>query len=241
MEAIPAVDLKGGRCVRLRQGRMEDETVFSDDPLAMAQRWQEQGATRLHVVDLDGAVEGRPANAPVIARICEALDIPVQLGGGVRDLAGVAAAFELGVDRVILGTLAARQPETALEAARRWPGQVAMGIDARDGKVAVAGWTESSGQDFLEVARLFDQPQVAALIFTDIARDGMHSGPNLDSTRRLCQAVSRPVIAAGGVHDLDDVRRLKEMEPLGLAGFITGRALYEGTLDLAAALALAAT
>lgn len=240
MEAIPAVDLKGGRCVRLRQGRMDDETVFSDDPVAMALRWRELGAKRLHVVDLDGAVEGRPANAEVIKRICAALDIPVQLGGGVRDLAGLERTLDLGVDRVILGTLAAQEPETALEAARRFPQRVVIGIDARDGMVAVQGWTEQSKLHFLDAARGFDVPEVAAIIFTDIARDGMHSGPNLDSTRQLCQEVSTPIIAAGGVHDLDDVRRLLQMAPLGLAGFITGRAIYEGTLDLSEALALAA-
>jgi phosphoribosylformimino-5-aminoimidazole carboxamide ribotide isomerase len=241
MEAIPAVDLKGGRCVRLKQGRMEDETVFSDDPTAMARRWQDLGAQRLHVVDLDGAVGGLPANAKAIEAICRALTIPVQLGGGVRDLLGLEQALSLGVDRVILGTLAAKDPVTALFLAHKHPGRVVIGIDAREGKVAVQGWTESSGKDYLELAALFDRPEVAALVFTDIARDGMHSGPNLDSTRRLCQHVSRPVIAAGGVHDLSDVRRLLELEPLGLAGFITGRAIYEGTLDLAQALQLVKT
>lgn len=241
MEAIPAVDLKGGRCVRLRQGRMDDETVFSDDPVAMALRWQNTGAGRLHVVDLDGAVQGVPANADVIKRICAALDIPVQLGGGVRDLDGLAAALDLGVDRVILGTMAAKEPETALEAARRFPGRVVIGIDARDGKVAIAGWTETSELDFLEAGRRFDAEGVAAIVFTDISRDGMHSGPNLESTAKLCQAVKVPVIAAGGVHDLDDVKRMLEMEHLGLAGFITGRAIYEGTLNLAEALKLCAT
>lgn len=241
MEAIPAVDLKGGRCVRLRQGRMDDETVFGDDPAAMALRWQEAGAGRLHVVDLDGAVGGAPANSQAIAAICAALAIPVQLGGGVRDLDGLARALDLGVDRVILGTLAAKDPEMALAAAARWPGRVVIGIDARDGMVAVQGWTESSSLHFLDLAKRFDLAEVAAIVFTDIARDGMHSGPNLDSTRRLCESVSRPVIAAGGVHDLDDVRRLLDLAPLGLAGFITGRAIYEGTLDLAQAIALAAS
>lgn len=219
---------------------MDEETVFSDDPVAMALRWQGLGARRLHVVDLDGAVEGRPANAEVIRRICAALDIPVQLGGGVRDLAGLERTLELGVDRVILGTLAAREPELALEAAKRFPGRVVIGIDARDGMVALQGWTEQSTLHFLDAARRFDCPEVAAIIFTDIARDGMHSGPNLESTKRLCLEVSVAVIAAGGVHDLDDVRRLAQLAPLGLAGFITGRAIYEGTLDLSAALALAA-
>jgi phosphoribosylformimino-5-aminoimidazole carboxamide ribotide isomerase len=241
VEAIPAVDLKGGRCVRLRQGRMDDETVFGHDPAAIALRWQEAGAKRLHVVDLDGAVGGAPANAPAIADICRALAIPVQLGGGVRGLDGLARALDLGVDRVILGTLAAKDPELALTAAARWPGRVVIGIDAKDGMVAVQGWTESSSLHFLNLAQRFDVAEIAAIVFTDIARDGMHSGPNLDSTRQLCESVSRPVIAAGGVHDLDDVRRLLALAPLGLTGFITGRAIYEGTLDLAQAIALAAS
>lgn len=219
---------------------MDDETVFSDDPTAMARRWEAAGAGRLHVVDLDGAVGGSPANAEVIQAICAALKIPVQLGGGVRDLAGLERAYGLGVDRVILGTLAAKDPEAALAAAQKHPGRVVIGIDARDGMVAVAGWTETSKLHFLELAARFDDPAVAAIVFTDIARDGMHSGPNLESTKRLCQAVSVPVIAAGGVHDLDDLKRLKELEPLGLKGTITGRAIYEGTLDLAEALKLAA-
>lgn len=240
MEVIPAVDLKGGRCVRLRQGRMDDETVFSDDPSAMARKWEAMGAGRLHVVDLDGAVGGWPANAEAIQAICEALNIPVQLGGGVRDLAGLERALGLGVDRVILGTLALKDPGAALAAAREKPGRVVIGIDARDGMVAVAGWTETSQIHFLDLAAKFDDPAVAAIVFTDIARDGMHTGPNLESTKELCQAVSRPVIAAGGVHDIDDLRRLKQMEPLGLIGAITGRAIYEGTLDLAEALELAA-
>ncbi len=220
---------------------MDQETVFSHDPVAMARHWQDQGAGRLHVVDLDGAVEGRPANAAVIERICAALSIPVQLGGGVRDLEGLKQALDLGVDRVILGTLAAREPYTAQEAASLFPGRVVIGIDAREGMVAIQGWTEDSGLHFLEAARRFDAPEVAAIVFTDIARDGMHSGPNLESTAQLCGEISTPVIAAGGVHDLDDVRRLMELAPLGLAGFITGRAIYEGTLELSEAIALASS
>jgi phosphoribosylformimino-5-aminoimidazole carboxamide ribotide isomerase len=241
VEAIPAVDLKGGKCVRLKQGRMDEETVFSGDPVAMAKRWQDEGAGRLHVVDLDGAVAGDPANAGAIEAICSALSIPVQLGGGVRDLQGLVRAYDLGVDRVILGTLAAKDPQAALEAAHKHPERVVIGIDARQGKVAVQGWTEQSQLDYLELAQKFDIAEVAAIVFTDISRDGMHTGPNLDSTRRLCQEVSRPVIAAGGVHDIADVHRLKELEPVGLAGFITGRAIYEGTLDLDEALRVAAS
>ena len=238
MEVIPAVDLKGGRCVRLRQGRMDDETVFSPDPVAMARRWQDMGAGRLHVVDLDGAVAGRPANAEIIKAICKELSIPVQLGGGVRDLESVGKTLELGVDRVILGTLAVRDPQAALEAAVAHPGRVVIGIDARQGKVAIKGWTETSGFDFLELAEKFDHPQVAAVVFTDIGRDGMQTGFNWESTRRLCEGISRPVIAAGGVHDLEDVKKAVGLAPFGLAGIITGRAIYEGTLDLSEALNL---
>ena len=218
---------------------MDDETVFSPDPVSMARRWQEAGAGRLHVVDLDGAVAGRPANAQVIQAICQQLSIPVQLGGGVRDLEAVGRTLELGVDRVILGTLAVRDPQAALEAAAAHPGRVVIGIDARQGKVAIKGWTQNSGLDFLELAARFDQPQVAAVVFTDIGRDGMQTGFNWESTRRLCQSISRPVIAAGGVHNLDDVKKALQLAPLGLAGIITGRAIYEGTLDLGRALSLA--
>ncbi len=239
MEIIPAIDLKQGRCVRLKQGRMEDETVFSEDPAAMALHWQEQGAKRLHVVDLDGAVGGAPANAKVIAQICKVLSIPVQLGGGVRDLAGISRALDLGIGRVILGTLAARSPETALQAADDNPGQIVIGIDARGGKVAVEGWTETSGLDYLDLARKLDVPGVAAVVFTDIARDGMRTGPNLLSTQKLCEAVSRPVIASGGVQGIQDIKDLMPLAQKGLAGVITGRAIYEGSLDLAQAIKLA--
>ncbi|KIX13360.1 1-(5-phosphoribosyl)-5-[(5-phosphoribosylamino)methylideneamino]imidazole-4-carboxamide isomerase [Dethiosulfatarculus sandiegensis] len=239
MEVIPAIDLKDGHCVRLRQGRMDDSTVFSSDPVSMALKWQETGAGRLHVVDLDGAVAGRPANSKVISNIAKALEIPVQLGGGVRDLNGLEKTLELGVDRVILGTLAVKDPEAALQAAQANPGKVVIGIDAKNGMVATHGWTEESKIHFMDLAAKFDQEFVAAIVFTDIARDGMHSGVNLDSTEELCRGIKAPVIASGGVHDLEDIRRLKPFEPLGLAGVITGRAIYEGTLDLGQALDLA--
>ena len=237
MEIIPAVDIKGGRCVRLRQGRMDEETIFGADPLAMALRWQDQGVSRLHVVDLDGAVQGQLINAGIIEKICDQLTIPVQLGGGVRDLASLATILNLGVQRVILGTLAVRNPELALQAARTYPGQVVIGIDARDGQVAIEGWTETSSLNFLDLAHRFDVPEVAAIVFTDINRDGMHSGVNLDSTALLCASLTRPLIIAGGLHDLEDIKRLKALNP-GPAGAITGRAIYEGTLDLAEALKL---
>ena len=236
MEVIPAIDLKEGRCVRLKQGRMEDETRYSSDPVAVAQKWEGLGASRLHVVDLDGAVGGKPANSAIIEAICTALDIPVQLGGGVRDIEAVGRTLELGVNRVILGTLAARQPDAALQAAKTYPGQVVIGIDARGGKVAVQGWTETSSLDYLDLARCFDIPQVGAIVFTDIARDGMQTGPNIESTGQLCRSIKAPVIASGGVHDMGDIKRLLELKPVGLAGVITGRAIYEGTLDLAEAI-----
>ena len=222
--------------MRLKQGRMDRETQYSNDPVAMAQHWQDLGATRLHVVDLDGAVGGRPANSAIIEKICAALNIPVQLGGGVRDIEAVGRTLKLGVERVILGTLAARRPDEALEAALAHPGQVVIGIDARDGMVAVQGWTETSSLHFLELARHFDKPEVGAMVFTDIARDGMQTGPDLESTAELCRQVKVPVIASGGVHDMSDIARLLELKPLGLAGVITGRAIYEGTLDLAQAI-----
>lgn len=239
MEVIPAIDLKNGQCVRLRQGRMEDSTVFSSDPVSMALKWQDAGAMRLHVVDLDGAVKGSPANSRVISEIAKALEIPVQLGGGVRNLTGLEKTLELGVDRVILGTLAVKDPEAALKAAQANPGKVVIGIDAKNSQVATEGWTEDSKIHFMDLAVRFDHDFVAAIVFTDIARDGMHSGVNLESTKELCQGVKVPVIASGGVHDLEDIRRLKPMEPLGLSGVITGRAIYEGTLDLVEALELA--
>jgi phosphoribosylformimino-5-aminoimidazole carboxamide ribotide isomerase len=241
MQVIPAIDLKNGRCVRLKQGRMEDETRYSTDPVATALKWQSLGATRLHVVDLDGAVGGKPANSDIIQGICRALSIPVQLGGGVRDIKAVGQTLKLGVERVILGTLAAKQPDEALAAAKAHPGKVVIGIDARGGKVAVQGWTETSKLDYLELARYFNAPEVAAIVFTDIARDGMQTGPNLESTGQLCRTVKVPVIASGGVHDMADIERLLILKPLGLAGVITGRAIYEGTLDLAKAIELAET
>ena len=239
MQVIPAIDLKEGRCVRLRQGRMDDETVFSNDPAAMALHWQGLGASRLHVVDLDGAVGGAPANAKVIEKICKALEIPVQLGGGVRGLDGIARALDLGIERVILGTMAAKDPDMALNAAEIHQGRIVIGIDARGGKVAVQGWTETSGLDYIELAKKLDVPGVAAVVFTDIARDGMSTGTNLASTEQLCDAISRPVIASGGVHTISDIKDLMPLAAKGLAGVITGRAIYEGSLDLAEAIRLA--
>jgi phosphoribosylformimino-5-aminoimidazole carboxamide ribotide isomerase len=240
MLIIPAIDLKGGRCVRLRQGRLQDETVFGLDPTAMARRWQQEGASCLHVVDLDAAVSGRAANAAAIAAICRELTIPVQMGGGLRSAEDVQAALALGVSRLILGTMAVREPQRALALIERYPGRILVSLDSREGKVASDGWTKGSERDYLELARCLDRPALAGLVFTDISRDGMGSGPNLEAVRALCAAVNCPLIASGGVHNLEDIKNLLPLAASGLQGVITGRALYEGTLDLRAAIALAA-
>lgn len=239
MEVIPAIDLKGGRCVRLQQGRMEDETVFSSDPVAMALKWQEAGASCLHLVDLDAAVSGRSANGRAIAAICRAISIPAQMGGGLRNEDNIKDAFDLGLSRLVLGTMAVKDPDMALDLAGRYPGRLLVSLDSRGGKVASAGWVETSEWDYLDLARKLDTPNLAGLVFTDISRDGMHTGPNLEATRALCAAVNVPVIASGGVHDLGDIENLLSLVPMGLGGVITGRAIYEGTLDLAAAIKMA--
>jgi len=235
-ELIPAIDLKGGHCVRLKQGRMEDATDYGDDPVAMARRWQAQGARRLHVVDLDGAFAGKPENRTVVQGICAALDIPVQLGGGLRDLATIGQTLELGVQRVILGSAAVSNPGLVTEACRAFPEQICVGIDAKGGMVAVHGWDDVTDVAAVDLARRFEDAGVAAIVYTDIARDGMLSGPNIEETLRLARAVSIPIIASGGVARLDDVLRLAAHLDEGICGAITGRAIYEGTLDFAAAL-----
>jgi phosphoribosylformimino-5-aminoimidazole carboxamide ribotide isomerase len=242
MEIIPAIDLKDGQCVRLRQGRMDQATVYGSDPAAMARRWQEAGASWLHVVDLDAAVRQRAAaNVKAVAAICAGVEMKIELGGGLRGEEDIQAAFDLGVQRVVLGTLALKDPPRALALAQAYPGRVLIGLDSRAGKAAGAGWLETSEVDHLALARLFDRPEVAGLIFTDIARDGMHSGPNLAAVEELCRAVQVPVIASGGVHDLDDIKSLLALAPAGLNGIITGRAIYDGSLDLAQAVAWAQT
>ena len=235
-ELIPAIDLKGGHCVRLKQGRMDEATDYGDDPAAMARHWQSLGATRLHVVDLDGAFAGQPANRAAIEAICEALDIPVQLGGGLRDMAMIEGMLALGVQRVILGSAAVHRPELAHEACRAFPGRVCVGIDAKSGMVAVHGWDDVTDVRATELARRFEDAGVAAIIYTDIARDGMLSGPNIEETLKLARAVSVPVIASGGIARLEDVLACARHAKDGIAGAITGRAIYEGTLDFAAAL-----
>ena len=237
-ELIPAIDLLGGRCVRLTQGRYEEATVYDADPAAVAERFVRHPLRRLHVVDLDGARQGRPGNAAAVRAILDvAKAVPVELGGGIRSLAAVEEWLGLGVDRVVLGTAALRDPELVKTAAARFPGRVGVGIDARDGRVAVAGWLETSETDVITLARRFEDAGVAALVHTDIARDGTRAGPNLEASAELARAVALPVIASGGVGSLDDVRAACGR---GLAGLIVGKALYEGGLDLGRALELAA-
>ena len=237
-ELIPAIDLLGGRCVRLVQGRYDEATVYAADPAGVATRFAAYALQRLHVVDLDGAKLGRPGNTGAVRAILDAAKgVPVELGGGIRTLAAVEAWLALGVDRVVLGTAALRDPELVQGAARRFPGRIAVGIDARDGRVAVSGWLETSETDALTLARRFEDAGVAALIHTDIARDGTGAGPNLDASESLARAVRLPVIASGGVGSLDDVRNVCGR---GLAGLIVGRALYTGAVDLRSALEIAA-
>ncbi len=236
-EIIPAIDLLGGRCVRLTQGRYDQATEYDSDPGAVAARFAAHPLRRLHVVDLDGAKAGRPVNGDAIrAIVAGASGLPVQLGGGIRDLAAVETALEGGVDRVILGTVALRDPDLVREAARRHPGRVVVGIDARAGRVAVEGWLETSETTAVEIARRFEDAGVAALVYTDIARDGTLEGPDFEGTGALADAVGIPVILSGGVAGEDDLVRAAELHPRGVAGAIVGRAIYTGRVDLARAL-----
>jgi phosphoribosylformimino-5-aminoimidazole carboxamide ribotide isomerase len=238
MILFPAIDLKEGLAVRLEQGDMARATIFHRDPAAQAQAFAQQGFEYLHVVDLDGAFAGKPVNAAAVDRILEVVGIPVQLGGGVRDMTTVEGWLGKGVDRVIIGTAAVRDPELVKTAARRFPGRVAVGLDARDGKVAVAGWAESSELSALDIARRFEDAGVAAIIYTDIARAGLLKGLNLDATIALANAISTPVIASGGLASIDDIKALLEPRAKKLEGAIAGRALYDGRLDVAEALRL---
>ncbi|HEX5958882.1 MAG TPA: 1-(5-phosphoribosyl)-5-[(5-phosphoribosylamino)methylideneamino]imidazole-4-carboxamide isomerase [Hyphomicrobiaceae bacterium] len=240
MILFPAIDLKDGRCVRLARGEMAAATVFNDDPAAQARQFQAQGFRYLHVVDLNGAFAGRPVNAPAVAAILGAVDMRVQLGGGIRDLATIEHWLAAGIRRVILGTAALRDPDLVREACRRFPGRIAVGIDARDGKVAVAGWAETSTLTALEMARRYEDAGVAAIIHTDIDRDGVLKGLNLAATSDLARATSVPVIASGGLAGIDDVKALLRPEHALLEGAIAGRALYDGRLDAGKALALLA-
>jgi phosphoribosylformimino-5-aminoimidazole carboxamide ribotide isomerase len=238
MILYPAIDLKDGRCVRLRQGDMRQATVFNDDPAAQAESFEKDGFRWLHVVDLDGAFAGRPMNAAAVQAILARVRFPMQLGGGIRDMATIEGWLVKGVARVIIGTAAVRDPEFVKRAARTFPGKVAVGIDARDGMVAVEGWAETSSLSALTLGRRFEDAGVAAIVYTDIARDGMLQGLDLAGTRALAEALSIPVIASGGLASLDDIRALLKPENRSISGAITGRALYDGRLDAAAALAL---
>jgi len=237
MILFPAIDLKDGHCVRLRRGEMDQATVYGDDPAAQAGTFEEAGFEYLHIVDLNGAFEGAPVNAAAVEGVLESVGLPVQLGGGIRDMAGIEAWLDRGVWRVILGTAAVRDPGLVREACHRFPDQIAVGIDARDGKVAVEGWAETSELSAVDLARRFADTGVSAIIHTDIARDGMLEGLNLDATRELAEAVDIPVIASGGLAGMDDVEALLRPENASLAGAIAGRALYDGRLDPRAALA----
>lgn len=238
MILFPAIDLKNGEAVRLQQGDMARATVFNSDPAKQAKQFEEQGFSWLHLVDLDGAFAGKPVNALAVAQILKTIKIPVQLGGGIRNIATVESWLSEGISRVIIGTAAVREPDFVKEAARKFPGKIAIGIDARGGKVAIHGWAEETQLEAKEVAKLFEGAGVAALIYTDVERDGMLQGLNLDSTIALAEAVSIPVIASGGFASIDDVKALLQPRARKLEGAIAGRALYDGRIDPAEALSL---
>lgn len=236
MLLIPAIDLKQGKCVRLRQGRMEDDTVFSDDPVAVAGRWVEAGAKRLHLVDLDGAFAGEPVNAAVIRDIAAAFpDLPIQVGGGIRDEETIDTYLAAGVQFVIIGTKAVSAPHFVGDVCAEFPGHIIVGLDAKDGKVAIDGWSKLSNHDVVDLAQLFERDGVEAIVYTDISRDGMMQGVNVEATRKLARSIHIPVIASGGVTNMDDIRALQAAEEDGIMGAILGRAIYEGTIDLAEA------
>jgi phosphoribosylformimino-5-aminoimidazole carboxamide ribotide isomerase len=237
---FPAIDLKGGQCVRLLKGDMRSATVFNDDPAAQARAFETQGFRWLHVVDLDGAIAGKPVNASAVESILRAVAIPVQLGGGIRDAASIERWLERGIRRVVLGTAALRNPELVREACRAWPGSIAVSLDARDGKLAVEGWARSSEVSALELALKFEDAGVTAIIYTDIERDGALAGVNIEATAALAKRLETPVIASGGLASLDDIRALRRHECDGIEGVICGRALYDGRIEPKAALALTA-
>ena len=237
MEILPAIDLLDGACVRLHQGDYDQVTRFSEDPVAQALSWQSQGATRLHLVDLDGAKRGEPINDAAVRAITSALDIPVQLGGGVRSLERAEELIACGLDRVILGTLAIEQPQLVQELAQRHPGRIVVGIDANNGRVATRGWIEQSDVLATDLAKQFSAAGIAAIITTDIATDGTLAGPNLEALRTMAQCSAVPVIASGGIGCMADLLSLLPLEPLGVTGVIVGRALYDGRVDLAEAIA----
>ena len=236
MLLIPAIDLKDGKCVRLRQGLMDDVTVFSDNPVDMATRWVEAGTKRLHLVDLNGAFEGKPVNGDVVKAIAQAYpDLPIQIGGGIRDAETVQAYLDAGVQYCIIGTKAVQDPQFVIDLCAKFPGHIIVGIDAKNGMVATDGWAEESTTSAIDLAQKFEKAGVSAIVYTDIARDGMMQGVNIDETVRLAESISIPVIASGGVTNMDDIKGLCEVESRGVTGTILGRSIYEGTIDLAEA------
>ncbi|MCP3667997.1 MAG: 1-(5-phosphoribosyl)-5-[(5-phosphoribosylamino)methylideneamino]imidazole-4-carboxamide isomerase [Gammaproteobacteria bacterium] len=240
MLLIPAIDLKDGRCVRLRQGRMDDETIFSDDPVEIAGRWVDAGARRLHLVDLNGAFAGEPVNGDVIRAIARRYpDLPIQVGGGIRDEETIGAYIEVGVTYAIIGTQAVKEPEFVARACKEYSGHIIVGLDAKDGMVAIDGWATVTEHHVTDLAKRFEQDGVESIVYTDIGRDGMLSGPNVEATAALAEAVSIPIVASGGITNIDDIRALCEAETDGITAAITGRAIYEGTLDFAAGQKLA--
>ena len=242
MLLIPAIDIKNGKCVRLRQGNMSDETVYNNDPVAMATKWVELGTKRLHIIDLDGAVSGRPVNADIIHDIAEEHpDIEIQAGGGIRDEDTIQTYLDVGVNYVIIGTRAVTTPHFVSDICLEFPGHVIVGLDAKNGKLATNGWSKLSHHDVIDIAQRFEQDGVSAIIFTDIGRDGMMTSINIETSVQLARSITIPVIASGGIKDLDDIKALCSVAAEGIAGAITGRAIYEGSLDLEKALALVET
>jgi len=240
MLLIPAIDIKDGKCVRLRQGRMDEDKIYSEDPVAMARRWVQAGARRLHIVDLNGATKGRPVNAEIVHRICEACpEVPIQVGGGIRDEDTIQQYLDAGVSYVILGTKAVTAPHFVADVCMEFPSHIIVGLDVKDGKVAIEGWSKLARHDAVDLAQQFEQDGVSAIVFTDISRDGMLNGVNIESTVAFARELAIPVIASGGMTNLDDVRALCAVESEGVTAAITGRAIYEGTIDFAEAQKLA--
>ena len=232
MIIIPAVDIKGGKCVRLEQGFMDRETIFSDYPEEMALQWERKGAKRLHLVDLDGAVQGIPFNKKVIRNVVDRVSIPVQLGGGIRDLDTIEGYINLGIDQIIIGTAAYKDPDLVETACRRYPGRIIVGIDSKDRYVSVEGWTEPTNIIAIDLAKRFEDMRINSIIYTDIKRDGMKRGPNIDAIREFAKVINVPVIAAGGISSIKDIENMAELEEDGLSGIIVGRALYDGSIRL---------
>lgn len=238
MLVIPAIDLKNGRCVRLKQGRMSEETVYSEVPEEIASKWVEEGAERLHVVDLDGAIQKRPVHLDKVLEIAKFVSVPVQVGGGIRSMDTIREYLDSGVHAVILGTVALKDPDLLYRSCREYPRRIILGLDTRNDKVSVEGWTQETGLGAAETAKAFEGIGLEAIIYTDIQKDGMGTGPSIEATKRLAEAVKVPIIASGGIRDTEDVKKVLSLSRFGVIGMITGRALYEGTLDLRAAIHL---